>query len=80
MAQRSLHNKDTGEKSDKNVFFFLKKIIKVKDKKSVEGKNETDRQGVSYKEVSGKGCIKASILTSEVKLASERNSKLQLPN
>lgn len=80
MAQRSLHNTDTGEKSDKNGFFFLKKIIKVKDKKSVEGKNETDRQGVSYKEVSGKGCIKASILTSEVKLASERNSKLQLPN
>lgn len=52
----------------------------MKDKKSVEGKNETDRQGVSHKEVSGKGCIKASILTSEVKLASERNSKLQLPN
>lgn len=39
MAQRSLHNTDTGEKSDKNGFFFLKKIIKVKDKKSVEGKN-----------------------------------------
>lgn len=50
--------------------FSPEKIIKEKNKKSFEGKNETDWLGISYKDVSGKGCIKASILTSEVKLAS----------